>query len=218
MKSPRFILASLAAAALLSGCVTGTRSFDVGLEDGSKSTADFSPKGVMVFGAVTDARHFENKPDEPSTPSVRGDVNKLSADDRSRFIGRQRNNYGHAMGDIALPDGKTVQSKIVEIMTEGLKRRGYTVATTGPSLGNVDVEIQDFWSWMNPGFFALSFEARIGCKVSIESGGKKAIFQVQGHALNHGQVAKNKNWQEAYEEAFADFLKDFDLQLKDNGF
>jgi hypothetical protein len=82
----------------------------------------------------------------------------------------------------------------------------------------VAAEVQDFWSWMTPGFIAMSFEVRIGCKVSIEANGKKATFQVRGYALNHGQIAKNKNWQEAYEEAFADFLKDFDLQLKDNGF
>jgi Uncharacterized lipoprotein len=173
---------------------------------------------MLVFGDVSDTRHFENKPSDPSTPSVNGDVNALSTEERSRFIGRQRNGFGHAMGDIVLPDGKTVKTKIVDIMAEGLRRRGYSIAAAGPAQGTVQVEVQDFWSWTTPGFFALSFEARIGCKVSIESNGKKATFQVRGYALNHGQVAKDKNWQEAYEEAFADFLKDFDLQLRDNGF
>lgn len=198
--------------------MTGRRSFDVGLESGSSARADVAAKGALVFEKVTDARHFENKPGDPSTPSVHGDMNALSADERSRFIGRQRNTFGHAMGEIVLPNGKTVQTKIVEIMTEGLKRRGYSVVAASPAQGTVTVDVQDFWSWTTPGFWALSFEARIGCKVSIECDGKKATFQVRGYALNHGQFAKDKNWQEAYEEAFADFLKDFDLQLKDNGF
>jgi hypothetical protein len=217
VKTPRLTIAALATACLLSGCVAGRRSFDVGLEDGTLAPAQAATRGTLRFGEVTDARHFENKPPDPSTPSVHGDVNALSAGERSRFIGRQRNAYGHAMGDVVLPDGKTVQTKIVEIMSEGLRRRGYAIADSGPSGGTVTVEVQDFWSWMTPGFIALSFEARIGCKVTIEANGKTATFQVRGYALNHGQIAKDKNWQEAYEEAFADFLKDFDLQLRDNG-
>jgi hypothetical protein len=207
----------MALACLLSGCVTGTRSMDVGLERGSVAEAPAATKGNVVFGEVTDTRHFENKPGDPSTPSVDGDVNKLSAVERSRYIGRQRNTFGHAMGDIALPGGKTVQTKMVEIMTEGLRQRGYAVVANGTDANKVSVEVQDFWTWMTPGFFALSFEARIGCKVTIEHDGKTSVFQVRGYALNHGQVAKDKNWQEAFEEAFADFLKDFDLQMKDNG-
>jgi uncharacterized lipoprotein YajG len=218
VKRNTLALAALAASCLLSGCVTGRRSFDVGLEAGSLGAAAPANKGALLFGEVTDSRHFENKPGDPSTPSVHGDVNQLSADERSRFIGRQRNGFGHAMGDIVLPDGKTVKTKIVEIMGEGLRQRGYAVVAAGPALATVSVDVQDFWTWTTPGFFALSFEARIGCKVTVTGNGRTATFQVRGYALNHGQVAKDKNWQEAYEEAFADFLKDFDLQLKDNGF
>jgi hypothetical protein len=211
-------IAAVAASCFLTGCVTGRRSLDIGLESGTGATPDVPSKGSFMFGAVTDARHFENKPSEPSTPSIDGDVNALSPAERGTFIGRQRNTYGHAMGDIVLPDGQTVGTKIVEIMTVGLKRRGYSVVATAPTQGTVAVEIQDFWSWMTPGFVALSFEARLGCKVSIESVGRKATFEVRGYALNHGQIAKDKNWQEAFEEAFADFLKNFDVQLKENGF
>ncbi len=218
MKTLPVAFAALGVACFLSGCVAGRRSFDVGLEPGSLAPADAAPRGALAFVSVTDARHFENRPGDPSTPSIHGDVDAISADERSRFIGRQRNSFGHAMGDIVLPDGRTVQTKIVEIMTEGLKQRGYTVVAGGPGAGTVVVEVQDFWSWTTPGFWALSFEARIGCKVSMEYGGRKATFQVRGYALNHGQIAKDKNWQEAYEEAFADFLKDFDLRLRDNGF
>jgi hypothetical protein len=218
MKSPLLTVAALATACLLCGCVAGRRSFDVGLESGSVAPAEPASKGMLSFGEVTDSRHFENKPEDPSTPSVHGDVNALTADERSRFIGRQRNTYGHAMGDVVLPEGRTVQTKIVEILSEGLRRRGYAIVVPEPGSGRVSVDVQDFWSWMTPGFIALSFEARIGCKVTIEANGKRATFQVRGYALNHGQIAKDKNWQEAYEEAFADFLKDFDLQLSDNGF
>lgn len=218
MKLPQVALFALAASCLFTGCVAGRRSFDVGLESGSMPPPQPSTKGPIAFGTVTDSRRFENKPDDPSTPSIHGDVNKISADERSRFIGRQRNTYGHAMGDIVLPDGKTVQTKIVEILSQGLLQRGYSVVASDPAAGTMTVDVQDFWSWMTPGFFALSFEARIGCKVTLVANGRTATFEVRGRALNHGQIAKDKNWQEAYEEAFADFLKDFDLQLKANGF
>jgi uncharacterized lipoprotein YajG len=218
VKIPNIALIALAASSLLTGCVTGRRSFDVGLEAGSMPPPQPSTKGSVMFGTVTDSRQFENKPDDPSTPSVNGDVNSVSADDRSHFIGRQRNGFGHAMGDITLPDGKTVQGKMVEIMSQDLMNQGYSVVASGPTAGTLNVDVLEFWSWMRPGFFALSFEAKIGCKVTITGNGKTATFRVRGSAVNHGQFAKDKNWQEAYEEAFADFLKDFDLQLKDNGF
>jgi hypothetical protein len=198
------------------GCVTGRRSFDVPLE---RSAALPGPaRSTFFFKDISDDRHFENRPPDPSTPSIKGDVNSLSPAERSKFIGRQRNGYGHAEGDIILPDGMTVQDKMKELLTEGLNRLGYSVVADANATNTATVQIQEFWSWMTPGFFALSFEARLGCNVVIVRDGKTITFEARGYALNHGQFAKDKNWQEAYQEAFEDFLKDFDQQLKANGY
>jgi hypothetical protein len=40
---------------------------------------------------------------------------------------------------------------------------------------------------------------------------------VKGYGLNHGQVAKNGNWQEAYDPAFEDFITNFGTQWSNMG-
>jgi hypothetical protein len=214
MKNPVLVLVVLSIIGLTSGCVTGRRSFGVDVPT-AESYSKNPDKGSVAVGPVNDAREFENKPDSPSTPSINGDVKLLSAEAKSTFIGRQRNGFGHALGDIVLPEGQNVQGKVTELLREGLKRRGYNVVDAAPT--SVGAEVQQFWTWMTPGFFALSFEAQISCKVTVASGGKSSSFIVKGYGLNHGQFAKDVNWREAYDLAIQDFLKNLDEQLNAAG-
>ncbi len=214
MKNPVLVLLALSFLGLTSGCVTGRRSFGVDVP-AAESYSKNPSKGPISVGPVTDARAFENKPDSPSTPSIDGDVTLLTAEAKSTFIGRQRNGFGHAMGDIVLPKGQNVQGKVADLLREGLKRRGYTVVDGAPT--TVSAEVQQFWTWMTPGFFALSFEAQISCTVTVTKEGKPFSYVVKGYGLNHGQFAKDVNWQEAYDIALQDFLKNLDEQLNASG-
>jgi hypothetical protein len=214
MKHPIIALVSFSIIGLTSGCVTGRRSLGIEVPPAESSTAVAS-KGALSIGQVTDSREFVNKPDSPSTPSINGDVKLLSAEAKSTFIGRQRNTWGHAEGDIVLPDGQNVQGKVSELLREGLKRRGYSV--TGGAPISVSAEVQQFWTWMTPGFFALSFEAQLECKVTVTNGAKQSTFVVKGYGLNHGQFAKDSNWREAYDIAVQDFLKNLDAGLSTIG-
>jgi hypothetical protein len=210
MKHPVLLVAALALIGLASGCVTGQRSLGVDVPP-AESYSKSPGKGSIAIGPVSDARVFENKPDSPSTPSVNGDVKLLSAEAKNTFIGRQRNTWGHAMGDIVLPQGQTVQAKVTDLLREGLKRKGYEVVESAPN--SVSAEVQQFWTWVTPGFFALSFEAQISCKVTVTAGGKQTSFVVKGYGLNHGQFASDSNWREAYDIAIQDFLKNLDAGL-----
>jgi len=216
MKYPAVLSVSVAVICLTSGCVTGRRSFsvEVPLAD---SYSKNSAKGAIGIGLISDARQFENKPSSPSTPSVDGDVNKLSTAEKSTFIGRQRNSFGHGMGDIVLPSGQTVQGKVTDLLREALKRRGFEIVDPSATQDSVTAEIQQFWSWMTPGFVALSFEAQIKCKIIITHGGKQTSIIVRGYGLNHGQFAKDINWREAYDIAFQDFLTNLNEQLETAG-
>jgi len=217
MKNPLLLIAGITFVGLTSGCVTGTRSLGVDVTP-AQSYANASSKGPIAIATVSDLRVFQNHPGEPSTPSIDGDVTKLSAETKSTFIGRQRNTYGHAMGDIALPAGQTVQGKVSDLLREGLKRRGYEIVDAAKTENRVTAEIQQFWTWMSPGFFALSFEAQIECNVTVSAAGKQSMIVVKGYGLNHGQFAKNENWKEAFDIAFDDFLKNLDTQLQTQGF
>ena len=117
------------------------------------------------------------------------------------------------MGDIVFPAGQTVQEKVAALLREGLKGRGYEIVELSATDNSVKAEIDQFWTWMTPGFFALSFEAQVTCKVTVTHAGKQSSFVVKGYGLNHGQFAKDVNWREAYDIAFEDFLKNLNEQL-----
>ncbi len=204
----------LAASALSTGCVTGRRMIAL---DTPVQTAPASSKGAIAIGTVTDQRTFENKPPAPSTPSIDGDVSKASKDSLKTMIGRQRNGYGAAMGDVALASGATVESQTRSLVAEGLKRRGYT-ASDGGGADAIKVDIDEFWGWFSPGFATVSFEARLRTKLTLSQGGQARELVVNGYGINKGQVASDANWQLAYTRAFEDYLKNLDTALAGAGF
>ena len=211
--SCKSILLTLIAAASLfqSGCVLGRRSISLAVPAPTATKG----AGQVSIGAITDGRRFENRPGNPSTPSVDGDVNTLSPDQLAQMIGRQRNTYGMAMGDIALPGTDNVQGKMRELVTTALSKRGYS---TGSGANSVSVRVDEFWAWFTPGMWSIGFEARVRGSFTVRKGGTSRTFSVLGTGENLGQVASDRNWQEAYERAFEDFLKKLETELAAAGF
>lgn len=192
------------------GCVTGQRKLDLQIPSGAK-IVDGS-KGTVQIVSVVDKRTFENKPSDPSTPSIDGDVKKLGAAQKNKMIGRQRNSWGKAMGDIALIEGQTVESRSRALVTEALKRRGYSV-TDSQSKNRAEVAVDKFWAWFTPGLFAVDFEANIQANLQLSLNGRTSKFTVLGHGKNLGGMASDSNWQEAYNRAFENFLANFEAAL-----
>jgi hypothetical protein len=128
------------------------------------------------------------------------------------MIGRQRNGFGHAMGDIALAADDSVTKRVRLLVEEGLKRKGYEIGVDPNAPYSVAVSVKEFWTWMTPGFIALTFEAKLLCVISVTDGGVVRTMIVKGYGINHGQVAKDANWQEAYDPAFEDFIANFGSQ------
>lgn len=206
--------AAILACSLMSGCVVGRRT--VGLPV-NKSPASEGTKGTFVVQGVSDERRFENKPAAPSTPSIDGDVNKTPKEQLATMIGRQRNTYGKALGDIALPAPETVETKMVEVIEEGLRRGGYTIGAPGSSANTASARINKFWAWGSPGMWSIGFEANLEAEITLVKDGKTVTFTVKGYAENRGQVASDANWQLAYSRAFDDFLKNFGTALEAQG-
>ena len=82
----------------------------------------------------------------------------------------------------------------------------------------MDVSIDQFWAWFSPGLFAVSFEARIYCTLTLIKNDKKTLIMIQGNGINQGQVASNENWKLAYSRAYEDFLKKLVAALEKIGF
>jgi hypothetical protein len=131
-------LALLALALASTGCVTGRRTFDlpVTAQDSAASTI-----GSVYIASITDDRQFQNKPSDPSTPSIDGDVRTLSAQQKDQMIGRQRNGFGKAMGDIAFPPGDSVTKRVRLLVEQGLSRSGYRVTSDPNAPNSISVSV-----------------------------------------------------------------------------
>jgi len=214
MKLP--VVAFIGAVVLLqTGCVTGRRSLSLPVPSHDIPAAT---QGKVYIAAVTDAREFQNKPSDPSIPSINGDVTKLSALEKDHMIGRQRNTFGKAMGDIALPADDSVTKRVRLLVEQGLMRKGYEISADPGVSTSVTVSVQEFWAWATPGFVALTFEAKLSCSIAVtDGGGGVHTAIVKGYGLNHGQFAKDVNWREAYDPAFEDFITNFGTEWENLG-
>jgi hypothetical protein len=211
MKLPIAILLGVAIV-LQIGCVTGRRTLDLPVK--AAAVTPSVTRGQVYIASVTDDRTFENKPSDPSIPSIAGDVTKMTAAEKDQMIGRQRNTYGHAMGDIGLPAGETVTRKVRLLVEQGLRRGGYQVSTDPGAPNSIAVSINEFWAWGTPGFWTLTFEAKIACTLTVNNGeGGTHAATVRGYGRNPGQVARDVNWQDAYDLAFEDFMKNLGSEI-----
>jgi len=211
----RLLVLSTVITLLQSGCVIGRRTIALPIPALDAST---SVKGGVYIASITDNRVFENKPPVPSTPSVDGDVHTLSADQKAVMIGRQRNTYGMAMGDIALPAEDSVITRARLLLEEGLKRRGYQISPDASSPNSASISIDEFWAWFTPGFWNVSFESRVYCTITLKKLDGSFAVVVKGYGINHGQIASDANWQLAYDLAFRDFLSKLDVELDNIGY
>ena len=208
------VIFAVATALLSSGCVVGRRTVDLTIP---QATEYPSARDSISIGQVRDQRQFENEPRDPSTPSVDGNVTRLDSDTKTSMIGRQRNGFGKAMGDIALPKDRSVILLTRELLIESLRRNGYSVAGAESSDNSVDVDIDEFWAWFSPGMWSVSFEARVYCTLAVRRKADSKTVVIRGYGINKGQVASDENWQLAYQRAFEDFLAKSVSELKNTG-
>jgi uncharacterized lipoprotein YajG len=196
----------LALLALQTGCVVGRRTLDLPLP--AATAAAQASKGSVYIASVSDDRKFENKPDDPSVPSIDGDVNKMSAADKDHMIGRQRNGFGKAMGDIGLPPDDTVTKKARALIEQGLRSSGYRVTDDPHASNSVAVSVNEFWAWFTPGFVSVTFEAKLECQLNVHSAdGSTHTAVIKGYGKKSGQAGTDSNWRETYTLAFTDFEK-----------
>jgi len=141
----RKILA-VAALVLLAGCATNRAEVDV-LRPGDTQTPAPS-NGKKVYISAVDDRVFQIKPSSSDIPSLKYD----EIDDKSiteRAIARKRNNFNMAIGDVLLPEGRTVSELVGNAVATAYRQAGYEVVRSpgARDVSEVKVNIIEFWSW-----------------------------------------------------------------------
>ena len=200
---------------LVTGCVTGRRTIDLPVRSLSDSVEE---KGQIFIGKIGDRRIFQNDPPAAYIPSIDGDVNTLTPEQKAMMIGRQRGGFGNAMGDVALPADDSVIKRTRRLLEEGFKTRGYTITSDSNAAKSASAKINQFWGWFTPGFAVVSFEARVDCTIMLKKSDESSTIVVQGYGSNKGQIASDANWQLAYDRAFNNFLSNLDSELTAAGF
>jgi uncharacterized lipoprotein YajG len=215
MKASFLVAATIISALFLSGCATNRSTIDIPIAESNQSTK-LNGKEIYI-NSVTDNRTFELKPSNPSTPSLdqseaQGDLIKL------RAIGRKRNSYGMGLGDILLPEGKTVESLIESSLKNQLRNNGYKIISSKDQITNstyiADIKIHKLWSWMTPGFFALTLSTEISTDIAIKHGNSTDNKEISVHSSDTFQMATESNWAEVMRSAISKYETELNAEFK----
>ncbi len=200
---------------LLGGCATSRSVLDIPPPASSNIA---QPNGKEVFiNTASDKRVFEANPSIPSIPSL--DPSEEQNDKvRLRSIARKRNGFGKALGDILLKEGQTVESLTTASIRQAFIEKGYRVVDSKDKATEstyvVDADIAKFWSWMNPGFWAITLSTEISTGISIKSpqGTDKQTVSVK--AADNYQTGVEGNWIEVMNKALRAYIDDLKTKLK----
>lgn len=205
------IIASVATLAL-TGCAVNVSTISPNTKFtnfSQKDKAEHSTKTAFIRNVVDD-RQFKAK--------ARADQPTWSNDgshEEARAIGRKRNGFGKAMGGFVLPVDTTAADVIRKTLAEALIANGYKVlnneADVKPETKVIDVEMTQFWMWLNPGFWQLRLNAAIDTTVHQE--GAEPV-RVNGEYHEGFQLGTNSHYLKVLNTALRRYYKNAVDNLK----
>lgn len=198
-------VAIISACVVLSGCALNRSEIELSKPVTAASAAPSAK--TVVIRSIKDERVFEQSPRNPSTPSLGFEgANQATAELKARAVGRKRNGYGQALGDVVLKDGQTVESVIREHLGAALALAGYQV-TSLENAGNspviIDVSIRQFWAWLRPSFMTAMLNANIETDLAVS--GAAAPISIQVNTYSRSGLATDSAWMEIIDQALTQY-------------
>ncbi|HZL29498.1 MAG TPA: hypothetical protein VFC54_00345 [Pseudolabrys sp.] len=196
----------------VSGCAFGRSEIPVEVPHG-EAAAGLVPVRITE---VRDRRQFSTHPPDASMPSLGDEADIGNPAITTRAIGRKRNGYGMALGDIVLPEGSTVPGLVRDAARQALAARGYRVVEANspdyartPSLA---LDINQFWTWFSPGFWqiTLRFDALIRMKGNMVAAPNDPAH---GHAEEDAFSGVESNWQEVVQAGLKDLVRAMEANI-----
>lgn len=173
--------------------------------------------GMQIkIAQVNDRRVFQVNPRDPSIPSLKDDqVNNIGI--TGRAIARKRNTYGKALGDILLPEGQTVPKLVEDALTRGFRESGYRVLQPEDNgyaeASAITADIDRFWAWFTPGFWAITLEFRADVRIQSKTGPFQNGGSVQGLARENGMAATSHTWKSVVDKGVEDLIRNLRAKL-----
>ena len=192
------------------GCATSRGELDIVVPELAESES-----GPLVFiSEVTDRRVFELKPEYPSTPSLKdGDITNTAI--TSRAVARKRNGYGAALGDILLPEGRTVDQVVAAAVEEALEQKGYVVTDdAGATDIDLTVDISQFWGWVIPKFATveLKYASELTVTGDVVENGEANVSSTFSW---HSAMPSAEVWLETFSNGLSETIADLLAVFKD---
>jgi len=199
---------------LATGCALGRDVIDVRLSSIANPTA-----GPLVrIERVTDRRVFEANPRTASIPSLDNPEDIKNPSVTSRAIARKRGGFGKALGEIVLPEGRTVGGLVEEALARGFREAGYRVAARGEPAGTgaipVEADIEQFWAWFRPGFAQVAAECEVRVAVKAPMPAFQSAEPVKGVSRVTGMAITTDSWQKAVDQGLEDFVRNLRERLR----
>ncbi|MPY69220.1 MAG: flagellar biosynthesis protein [Alphaproteobacteria bacterium] len=199
------------AGALVTGCALDRSVIDV--SNGSIPPNPAGPAAVAVkIVEVKDQRPFHIDPPRPDMPSLMNDEEIKNKAITGRAIGRKRNTYGAALGDVLLPEGRNVTQLTTEALTSALRQAGYRVLASGePGYADavpLTATVHQFWAYFSPGFWQITL--RYDAKVTLVgdwplAGDRREITTT---VQQQGMAATEDAWASVVNTGLAQFVSD----------
>jgi hypothetical protein len=204
----------LACVLLATGCATTRGVIDVPAKMGANP-----PSGPAVrIDRVTDRRVFEIDPRQANIPSLMNDAEIKDPKITSRAIGRKRGGFGKALGDVLLPEGRTVTQVVEEALRWSLQEAGYRVVSKqDPEASTaipLEADIDQFWAWFRPGFAEVAVEFESSVRLTSPPLPALQTSPVKGTSRVTGMAATSGTWQEALTRGVDDFASNAREQLR----
>jgi len=199
------------------GCATTRGTLDVVVP----LPADPSDGIAVQIAHVVDARSFQARPPDPSIPSLKnaGEIHDEAI--TSRAIARKRNSYGMAMGDILLPEGRTVAALARDALVRGFRNAGYRVVSSGdPAFAEalpVEARIDQFWAWVTPGFWAMAIEFETRMHVTFPAGSFTSGEEIRGYVRLKSAAVSTGKWRTTVDKGLEDFSTSLTEALEQAG-
>jgi len=187
----------------LSACAV-TRS-EVAVPSQSSTQAESGMAVVLV--PPVDARRFEAAPTDPSVPSLKMADQITNPEITSRALGRKRNGYGMAMGDVLLNPPQTASTLVGDAVKAGLRDSGFRVVDAADpayaTAPKVNVRIGEFWTWITPGFGSIKLDNKTTLVIDGNLPGLSPPQTVEVHETKGYFVITESEWAPFIDSALA---------------
>lgn len=219
-------LAALALATLLAGCgmtrdeiaLTRPATPAASTTTASTATANAQLPAIKIV-SVDDQRDFFIDPKTPDKPSLHDDAIHDKAI-TSRAIGRRRNAFGAAAGDLVLPQGETVSAHVGAVLADGFRQAGYRVLNSGDAGYDqavpVKAVIKQYWTWIE-----VSIDFRFNGRTEIELDSPLPALNasriVGGHVEFEDGMAFDSDWRKINEQNLQELSKQTAAMLAKQG-